>query len=199
MDILGFIVILFPIVVSPGASFAIALNSVLNQGIRGLFIPIIGTGLGILTHGFLVGIGLSKILVSYQWVMNLIGILGTLYLLYLAISLIISGINTSKRESSQEIKKITVKDAYLANLLNPKAIILYLVVVSKYAGVDPSLANFLVLSLIHIIMMALWLLFSCSALIISSSSLSVSTLRKYINIGGGVLLLAIILEPYFFR
>ncbi|HIE0657641.1 MULTISPECIES: LysE family translocator [unclassified Providencia] len=155
MDILGFIVILFPIVVSPGASFAIALNSVLNQGIRGLFIPIIGTGLGILTHGFLVGIGLSKILVSYQWVMNLIGILGTLYLLYLAISLIISGINTSKRESSQEIKKITVKDAYLANLLNPKAIILYLVVVSKYAGTDPSLANFLVLSLIHIIMMAL--------------------------------------------
>ncbi|EJD6474387.1 LysE family translocator [Providencia rettgeri] len=199
MDILGFIVILFPIVVSPGASFAIALNSVLNQGIRGLFIPIIGTGLGILTHGFLVGIGLSKILVSYQWVMNLIGILGTLYLLYLATSLIISGINASKRESSQEIKKITVKDAYLANLLNPKAIILYLVVVSKYARADPSLANFLVLSLIHIIMMALWLLFSCSALIISSSSLSASTLRKYINIGGGVLLLAITLEPYFFR
>ncbi|HGV9230807.1 TPA: LysE family translocator [Providencia rettgeri] len=199
MDILGFIVILFPIVVSPGASFAIALNSVLNQGIRGLFIPIIGTGLGILTHGFLVGIGLSKILVSYQWVMNLIGILGTLYLLYLATSLIISGINASKRESSQEIKKITVKDAYLANLLNPKAIILYLVVVSKYAGADPSLANFLVLSLIHIIMMALWLLFSCFALIISSSSLSASTLRKYINIGGGVLLLAITLEPYFFR
>lgn len=199
MDILGFIVILFPVVVSPGASFAIALNSVLNQGIRGLFIPIIGTGLGILTHGFLVGIGLSKILVSYQWVMNLIGILGTLYLLYLATSLIISGINASKRESSQEIKKITVKDAYLANLLNPKAIILYLVVVSKYAGTDPSLANFLVLSLIHIIMMALWLLFSCSALIISSSSLNVSILRKYINIGGGVLLLAITLEPYFFR
>lgn len=199
MDILGFIVTLFPVVVSPGASFAIALTSVLNQGIRGLFIPIIGTGLGILTHGFLVGIGLSKILVSYQWVMNLIGILGTLYLLYLATSLIISGINASKRESSQEIKKITVKDAYLANLLNPKAIILYLVVVSKYAGTDPSLANFLVLSLIHIIMMALWLLFSCSALIISSSSLNVSILRKYINIGGGVLLLAITLEPYFFR
>ncbi|WP_350024657.1 LysE family translocator [Providencia rettgeri] len=109
MDILGFIVILFPIVVSPGASFAIALNSVLNQGIRGLFIPIIGTGLGILTHGFLVGIGLSKILVSYQWVMNLIGILGTLYLLYLATSLIISGINASKRESSQEIKKLRSK------------------------------------------------------------------------------------------
>lgn len=198
MDILGFIVILLPIVVSPGASFAIALNIVLNQGIKGLFVPIVGTGLGILTHGFLVGIGLSKILISYQWVMNLIGILGTLYLLYLAVSLIISGVNAGKIETSKEIKQITVKDAYLANLLNPKAIILYLVVVSKYAGADPSLASFLVLSLIHIVMMALWLMLSCYALIIFSSSIKVSTLRKYINIGGGVLLLVITLEPYLF-
>ncbi|MCW2254756.1 threonine/homoserine/homoserine lactone efflux protein [Providencia alcalifaciens] len=58
MGILGFILTLLPIVISLGASFSIALNSTLNKGFRGLVVPILGTGLGILTHGLLVGVGL---------------------------------------------------------------------------------------------------------------------------------------------
>lgn len=198
MDILGFMVTLLPIIVSPGASFAIALNSTLTQGMKGLLIPIIGTGLGIMTHGLLVGIGLTKILTSYPWVMRSIGILGTLYLVYLSITLINTGLKAGKSTANNTMRTVTVKDAYLANLLNPKAIVLYLVVVSNFVGKAPSLMSFLALSSIHVLMMAAWLVISCGSLIFFSSSIQINTLRKYINIGGGILLLIITLVPYLF-
>lgn len=198
MDILGFMVTLLPIIVSPGASFAIALNSTLTQGMKGLLIPIIGTGLGIMTHGLLVGIGLTKILTSYPWVMRSIGILGTLYLVYLSITLINTGLKAGKSTANNTMRTVTVKDAYLANLLNPKAIVLYLVVVSNFVGKAPSLMSFIALSSIHVLMMAAWLVISCGSLIFFSSSIQINTLRKYINIGGGILLLIITLVPYLF-
>ena len=196
MDILGFIFTLLPIVISPGASFAIALNSTLNNDFKGLVVPIMGTGLGILTHGLLVGIGLTKIIVSSPWMFKLIGILGAIYLFYLSIMLIYSGIKASKLASGAVIKSVTIKDAYLANLLNPKAIILYLVVVSNFAGTNPTLADFIILSLIHIIMMSLWLILACGLLIYSSTKIDVVKLKKVINIGGGVLLMVMTLYPY---
>lgn len=198
MDILGFMVTLLPIIVSPGASFAIALNSTLTQGLKGLIIPIVGTGLGIMTHGLFVGIGLTKILASYPWVMRSIDILGTLYLVYLSITLINTGLKAGKSTANNIIRAVTVKDAYLANLLNPKAIVLYLVVVSNFVGKDPSLMSFLILSSIHVLMMAAWLAISCGSLVFFSSSIQINTLRKYINIGGGILLLIITLAPYLF-
>ena len=196
MDIFGFIFTLLPIVISPGASFAIALNSTLNTGFKGLVIPIMGTGLGILTHGLLVGVGLTKIIVSSPWMFKLIGILGAIYLFYLSVMLIHSGIKASRPVSGIVIKSVTMKDAYLANLLNPKAIILYLVVVSNFAGTNPTLADFIILSLIHIIMMSLWLILACSLLIYSSKKIDVIKLKKVINIGGGILLMVMTLYSF---
>lgn len=199
MGILEFILTLLPIVISPGASFAIALNSTLNKGFRGLVVPIVGTGLGILTHGLLVGIGLTKIIVSSPWMFNLIGILGSIYLIYLSIMLICSGLTVSKQALNAKAKSITITDAYLANLLNPKAIILYLVVVPNFTGINPTLLDFLFLSIIHIVMMSLWLIFSCGLLVIASTKIDVVKLKKVINIGGGVLLLLMTLYAYFWR
>ncbi|EKT63023.1 LysE family translocator [Providencia burhodogranariea] len=199
MDILGFTLTLLPIVISPGASFAIALNSTLNKGFRGLVVPIVGTGLGILTHGLLVGIGLTKIIVSSPWIFNLISILGFIYLIYLSIMLIYSGLTTSKQALNAKVKSVTITDAYLANLLNPKAIILYLVVVSNFAGINPTLLDFLFLSTIHIVLMSLWLIFSCGLLVITSTKIDVVKLKTVINIGGGVLLLLMTLYSHFCR
>nr|WP_282557306.1 MULTISPECIES: LysE family transporter [Providencia] len=99
---------------SPGASFAIALNSTLNNVMKGLIVPIVGTGLGIITHGLLVGVSLTKILASSEWVMmSLIGILGAIYLLYLSFSLITSGIRASENQHQNKIKKVTIKDVFM--------------------------------------------------------------------------------------
>lgn len=198
MDIFGFILTLLPIVISPGASFAIALNSTLNSGFRGLIVPIVGTGLGILTHGLLVGLGVTKVIVSSPWLFKLIGILGTIYLVYLSVMLIYSGMKASKQSFGKQVKTVTIKDAYLANLLNLKAIILYLVVVTNFAGTNPTLFDFLFLSILHIIMMALWLVLSCCLLILTSTKVDIVKLKKFINIGGGISLLIMTIAPHLF-
>ncbi|OEJ08930.1 hypothetical protein BHE89_01930 [Shigella sp. FC1967] len=160
MDILGFIITLLPIIISPGASFTIALDSTLTYGIKGLLTTIIGTALGIITHGILVGLGITKLLVSSPSAFMVLTIFGNLYLIYLGISLIHSGLKAAKNTTIIH-QKASIKTAYIANVLNPKAIILYLVVVSSYAGATPTLGHYLVLSSIHILMMSLWLMTCC--------------------------------------
>ncbi|WP_109409390.1 hypothetical protein [Proteus vulgaris] len=48
--------------------------------------------------------------------------------------------------------------AYIANVFNPKAIMLSFVTVSSDAGTTPTLDNHLALSSIHILIMNLWLI-----------------------------------------
>lgn len=195
MDILGFIITLLPIIISPGASFTIALDNTLTYGIKGLLITIIGTALGIITHGLLVGLGITKLLVSSPSAFMVLTILGNLYLIYLGISLIRSGLKASKNTTIIH-QKASIKTAYIANVLNPKAIMLYLVVVSSYAGATPTLGNYLALSSIHILMMSVWLIACCSFILLSSQKINIITMKKVINISGGTLLLILTVTPY---
>lgn len=195
MDILGFIITLLPIIISPGASFTIALDNTLTYGIKGLLITIIGTALGIITHGLLVGLGITKLLVSSPSAFMVLTILGNLYLIYLGISLIRSGLKASKNTTIIH-QKVSIKTAYIANVLNPKAIMLYLVVVSSYAGTTPTLGNYLALSSIHIFMMSIWLIACCGFILLSSKKINIVIMKKVINISGGTLLLILTATPY---
>lgn len=195
MDILGFIITLLPIIISPGASFTIALDNTLTYGIKGLLITIIGTALGIITHRLLVGLGITKLLVSSPSAFMVLTILGNLYLIYLGISLIRSGLKASKNTTIIH-QKVSIKTAYIANVLNPKAIMLYLVVVSSYAGATPTLGNYLALSSIHIFMMSIWLIACCGFILLSSQKINIITMKKVINISGGSLLLILTATPY---
>lgn len=195
MDILGFIITLLPIIISPGASFTIALDNTLTYGVKGLLITIIGTALGIITHGILVGLGITKLLVSSPSAFMVLTLLGNLYLIYLGISLIRSGLKATKNTTIIH-QKASIKTAYIANVLNPKAIMLYLVVVSSYAGATPTLVNYLALSSIHILMMSIWLIACCGFILLSSQKINIVTMKKVINISGGTLLLILIATPY---
>lgn len=46
---------------------------------------------------------------------------------------------------------VTLKDAWLANLLNPKDIIFYLTVVSQFSGKHGDVGNYLALASIHVV------------------------------------------------
>lgn len=195
MDILGFIITLLPIIISPGASFTIALDNTLTYGVKGLLITIAGTALGIITHGLLVGLGITQLLVSSPSAFMILTILGNVYLIYLGISLIHSGLKASKNTTIIH-QKASIKTAYIANVLNPKAIMLYLVVVSRYAGATPTLGNYLALSSIHILMMSIWLIACCGFILLSSQKINIVTMKKVINISGGTLLLILTVTPY---
>jgi threonine/homoserine/homoserine lactone efflux protein len=196
MNLLGFALAILPVALSPGASFTLAMNNAVQQGMRGTGRIILGTLLGIYTHALLAGLGITRLIAAYPALMNTIKIIGTAYLIYLAIRLIRSGLNAQDLAFTSGNRSTGIKEAYLANVLNIKAIMLYLTVVPAFAGSGATPWSYLVLASIHVAIMTLWLLFAGQMLIRSAAKISTRKLKKVIDIGGGTLLLIFTIWPY---
>lgn len=186
---MGFIPALLPVALSPGASFTLAMNSALAQGRKGLLVTLTGTALGIYTHALLIGLGVTSLLVASPALFGLLKIAGTFYLLWLGVQLICSGVGAQELAFSKNEKVITLKDAWLANVLNPKAILFYLTVVSQFAGRQGEVGHYLALASVHVAVMALWLIALSLLLITSARKINTRALKRAINTGGGTLLI----------
>lgn len=77
----------------------------------------------------------------------------------------------------------------MVNLLNPKAIVFYLTVVSRFAGQHGGVGNYLILASLHVVVMGLWLCIVSHILIFSAKGRNPQRLKKYVNISGGGLLI----------
>ena len=196
MNLLGFALAILPVALSPGASFTLAMNNAVLQGMRGTGRIILGTLLGIYTHALLAGLGITRLIAAYPALMNAIKIAGTAYLIYLAIRLIRSGLNAKDLAFTSGGHSTGIKEAYLANVLNIKAIMLYLTVVPAFAGGGATPWSYLVLASIHVAVMAIWLIFAGQILIRSAAKISTRKLKQVIDIGGGSLLLVFTIWPY---
>lgn len=193
INIAGFIPALLPVALSPGASFTLAINSALADGRKGLLVTMAGTALGIYTHALLIGLGVTSLLVASPALCGILKIAGTAYLLWLGVQLIRSGLGGRELTFSKGGKTITLKAAWLANVLNPKAVMFYLTVVSQFAGEKGEVSHYLLLASVHVIVMALWLVAISLLLITSARKVNTRTLKRTINVGGGALLILIAL------
>ncbi|KHE01240.1 RhtC [Pantoea stewartii] len=191
INLAGFLPALLPIALSPGASFTLAMNSALTSGYRGLFKTLFGTALGIYTHALLIGLGLSTALVASSTLFTWLKIVGGVYLLWLGGLLFITGIKTKTFTLNAMDSAVTIKGAWLANVINPKAILFYLTVVSQFTGDRTDLAAFLSLAIVHIVVMCLWLTLISQLLVFSAQSVNPVVLKRYVNMAGGLLLIVI--------
>lgn len=189
INIVGFIPALLPVALSPGASFTLAMNSALAQGRKGLLVTLTGTALGIYTHALLIGLGVTSLLVASPALFGLLKIAGIFYLLWLGAQLIRSGLGAQELAFSKNEKVITLKDAWLANVLNPKAILFYLTVVSQFAGRQGEVSHYLALASVHVAVMTVWLIALSLLLITSARKINTRALKRAINMGGGALLI----------
>ncbi|MEQ9847483.1 LysE family translocator [Pectobacterium brasiliense] len=196
INLFGFIPALLPVALSPGASFALAMNSAIAEGRRGLLKTLTGTALGIYTHATLIGLGITAILVASPAMFPLLKIAGTIYLFWLGIQLIRSGIKAKDMRLNNNANTITVKEAWLANVLNPKAVIFYLTVVSQFAGSHGDMTSYLALASVHVFIMSIWLITLSNILVFSAKKANPLTLKKYVNIGGGIMLLFFSLSSF---
>ena len=197
INFLSFLLVLLPVALSPGASFTLAINSALAGGRGGLFRTLIGTALGIYTHALLIGSGITALLVASPTLFNVLKIAGTVYLLWLGLQLIRSGLTAQETTPDGSKASVSIKEAWLANVLNPKAIVFYLTVVSQFAGRHGDISHYLVLASVHIIIMCLWLIMVSSAVVFSTQKAPPATLKKYVNTGGGIVLFIFALRSLF--
>ncbi|WP_330981957.1 MULTISPECIES: LysE family translocator [Enterobacterales] len=189
INLLGFIPALLPIALSPGASFTLVMSSALSDGRSGLFRTVAGTALGIYTHALLIGLGITAVIVSSPAIYDFLRLTGTIYLLWLGFMLIRSGMSAKPNHLSNGMTTVTLKDAWLANLLNPKAIIFYLTVVSQFSGKHGGVGNYLALASVHVVVMSLWLIAISHTLVFSAKKINPVQLKKYVNTAGGILLI----------
>lgn len=181
---------LLPVALSPGASFTLVMSGALAGGHKGLFRTLAGTALGIYTHAVLIGFGITAVLISSPAIFAVLKFFGTAYLLWLGAMLIRNGIRANPEGFADTKHSVTLREAWIANVLNPKAIIFYLTVVSQFAGVQGGVCNYLTLASVHIVVMSVWLYAVSQTLIFSVKKANPLMLKKYVNIAGGMLLIA---------
>ena len=190
LNLLGFMPALLPVALSPGASFTLVMSSALAGGHKGLFRTLAGTALGIYTHAVLIGFGITAVLISSPAIFAVLKFFGTAYLLWLGAMLIRNGIRANSEGFADTKHSVTLREAWIANVLNPKAIIFYLTVVSQFAGVQGGVWNYLTLASVHVVVMSVWLYAVSQTLIFSVKKTNPLMLKKYVNIAGGMLLIA---------
>lgn len=128
-------------------------------------------------------------LISSPAAFAVLKVAGTAYLLWLGETLIRGGVMVNTGGSTGTKHAVTLKEAWLANVLNPKAILFYLTVVSQFAGVKGGVCNYLMLASVHIAVMSVWLFSITQTLIFSAKKINPFMLKKYVSIAGGMLLI----------
>jgi len=167
LNLLGFMPALLPVALSPGASFTLVMSGALAGGHKGLLRTLAGTALGIYTHAVLIGFGITAVLISSPATFAVLKFLGTAYLLWLGVMLIRNGIRANPEGFADTKQSVTLREAWIANVWNPKAIIFYLTVVSQFAGIQGGVCNYLTLASVHVVVMSVWLYAVSQTLIFS--------------------------------
>jgi threonine/homoserine/homoserine lactone efflux protein len=142
-EVLLLIGISFSLGFTPGPNNAVASYSGFNFGIKKTIPLILGVGLGYTTLVIIINFVLISTFKQFPIIQEIIRILGTFFLIYLAYKIAAS--NTSQ----DEIKKNPVSffDTFIFQFVNPKGVMAALTLISKFV----SESNYLMTSIMVII------------------------------------------------
>ena len=142
-EVLLLIGISFSLGFTPGPNNAVASYSGFNFGIKKTIPLILGVGLGYTTLVIIINFALISTFKQFPIIQEIIRILGTFFLIYLAYKIAAS--NTSQNE----IKKNPVSffDTFIFQFVNPKGVMAALTLISKFV----SESNYLMTSIMVII------------------------------------------------
>ena len=127
-ELLLLIGISFSLGFAPGPNNAVASYSAFNFGIRKTLPVILGVGFGYTTLVILLIFVLISVFERYPYLTEIIRILGSIFLLYLAYKISFS------KNSSDNSKKNPVKfiETFFFQFINPKSVIVSIIMVSTY-------------------------------------------------------------------
>ena len=166
-ELLLLIGISFSLGFTPGPNNAVASYSGFNFGIKKTLPLIMGVGLGYTALVILVNFVLISTFKEFPIIQEIIRVLGTFFLIYLAYKIAFSK-SSSKDSSNNPVKFI---ETFFFQFLNPKGVIVGIIVVSTYIQLDENYLNYS----IQVIILAL--LFSVTS--ITSWTLVGKFLRKF--------------------
>jgi len=186
-DIKGFLIVVVPIVLSPGVSLILAISNVSAMGLRGSLIVIAGTGVGLLVHGVVAGIGVSKFVSQSPFQMRVLNMVGVVFLVFMGVKQLLNSLRLFGSKTVFKERVVGFKEALFPNVFNFKAILLYASVVPLFAG--ERMMGYFLFVMIHILIMASWILFVCYFLALAGRRFDLNYLGRFVNIVGGLFLI----------
>lgn len=118
--------VFIPALLLPGPDFVAVVRSSMTRGTAAGLLTTCGVSLGLGLYATLSLLGLSAILVEFQWLTWLVRVLGGSYLIYLGIRLILSrpeAINVAEEPARSRGNPLLF--GFLVTMTNPKAIVLF--------------------------------------------------------------------------
>jgi threonine/homoserine/homoserine lactone efflux protein len=151
------------LVISPGATFAVVVETALAEGRKAALLTVLGVGIANATLAMAAALGLS--LVFHQWpaALQAVRFAGAAYLGYLGLRGLWLALSPGRWSSPTEkgpgpLSSFScVMRGVLTNLLNPPVLIFYMTVVPQFIGPqDPFLPRALLLGATHVAMSVVW-------------------------------------------
>jgi threonine/homoserine/homoserine lactone efflux protein len=159
----GFLVAVFPLVATPGASFTLLVREVSAAG-RGRAVPVIaGTVTGLYVHATLAIAGLSELVMHSSQAFEAVRLIGAAYLIGLGVQTWRSTLTPVTAAPARKGIRVTTgtatyQQALLGNVLNPKAASIFLTVVPQFVNpAHPLAPQVLMLATAQAALVAAWL------------------------------------------
>ena len=137
-EILSIALFWFVAAYTPGPNNIVASYSGFNFGIKKTIPHILGTTLGFTSLVFFLTVGLINVFKLFPIIQVIIRYLGTLFLLYLAYKISFSKISA---ETNKE-NPVKFIETFLFQYLNPKGVMVAIVVVSTYVDLGENYINY---------------------------------------------------------
>jgi threonine/homoserine/homoserine lactone efflux protein len=159
-DFLPLMLFLISSTLTPGPNNFLVMNSGLQFGIQRTLPHFFGICLGFPMMVLLVALGLGTIFTKYLWIKDVLKVVGTIYLVYLAWQIYRS--HASKKEDAAA-KPFSFIQALLFQWVNPKAWLMGIGAISIYTVSSNYFYNALILSFCFFIVcapgVAIWMVF----------------------------------------
>lgn len=118
--------VFIPALLLPGPDFVAVVRSSLTRGARGGLLTTLGVSTGLGLYATLSLLGLSAVLVEYQWLTWTVRAAGGAYLIYLGIHLLRAKPATFEGDTARgPVRGNALIFGFLVTLTNPKAIVLF--------------------------------------------------------------------------
>lgn len=189
--------VFIPALMLPGPDFIAVVRSSMMRGTRAGLLTTVGVSIGLCFYATLSLLGLSALLIEYQWLTWMVKILGGSYLIYLGVSLLMAkskSIETDVNTPAAHGNPLIF--GFLVTLTNPKAIVLFTSVFAT--AVTPSMPSWLMGLMILLVASASLIWYSTVSVFMSSATVVRRFQKKrywieraagvcFIGIGGKVL------------
>ena len=129
---------------TPGPNNAVAAFSGFNFGIKKTVPLILGVGFGYTVLVILINFVLISTFIKYPLIQEVIRILGTIFLIYLAYKISFSNISSK----SDNINPVTFIDTFIFQFVNPKGVMAGITLVSKFVDNEKYLTSSLIVILV---------------------------------------------------